>query len=148
MGSPPSPQHRHHSLVFAEALAGLEGLLIHAGDVFEDLVALEAAFPDPRRHAQALQAILGQLALLRRRTLGVALKGGFAGWRRHAFESARQSRAPADLRAVYRPLPDGRIELLGFGPRHVARDVYPRLRARAGAPRARPAGGSAGAAGP
>lgn len=59
------------------------------------------------------------------------MHGRLLGWRRDAFQSAPKLRgSKADLRIVYRMLPDGQLELFGFGHRHQPESVYRRLSAR------------------
>lgn len=107
----------------------MDFLLFRAELVWEDLCDLASAYPDPQAHAEALAAILHQLAVVHLRQPGKDIQGRWQGWRRHAFQSQPQRGARADLRIVYRRHGDSTI-LLGFGHRHLPEDFYQRLRGR------------------
>lgn len=119
--------HAENELHLLAFLEELDHWLINAHDVKEDLDALRAAYPDPEQHWRAIQAIVHQMQVIPRRGPGKEMHGNYLGWTRRAFESHRQSGEPADLRIVYRVLGDGKVELLGFGHRHLPEDLYRRL---------------------
>lgn len=104
----------------------MDFLLIHAGDLSQDLRDLERAYPDIDAHSVALAAILHHLRIVHTQRPGKDLTGRLQGWRRHAFQSRASRRAKADLRIVYRPAGD-RTEILGIGHRHEPADIDSRM---------------------
>ncbi|MDA8347044.1 MAG: hypothetical protein M0Z66_16500 [Thermaerobacter sp.] len=116
---------------FAEQLERFGAALrFNPADVLDDLASLEAAFPSPESYKVALEEAIHQLHVVVRQQPGKGMRGRLNVWRRHAFQSMPARGGKADLRIVYKASDGSEVELLGFGHRHVPRDIYQRLRSR------------------
>jgi hypothetical protein len=118
----------------ADFLAVLSRLRVAANPehVASDMEALRLAFPNEAAHLRALQSVLEELAhaVARASTWGIGMTGPYTGWRRSSCQSHRARGSPADLRIVFRPMVDGRVELRAFGHRWLPETVHFRARNR------------------
>lgn len=113
-------------------LAALASLPIDADPrhIAEDIRDLRIAFPDDNALLHALQSLVYELRIASQRpsTHGISLEYRHTGWRRAAFQSQRSAKNKADLRIIFRPTPDGRLEPRAFGYRHEPLSVYMKVR--------------------
>lgn len=98
--------------------------------IAEDIRDLRIAFPDDNAFVHALQSLVYELRIASQRpsTHGIPLEYRHTGWRRAAFQSRRSAKNKADLRIIFRPTLDGRLELRAFGHRREPLSVSMKVR--------------------
>jgi hypothetical protein len=92
----------------------------------EDIEHLRSIFSDDEDFVKALAAVRHEFVMAVRdpNAYGIELDHQYRGWRRSKFQSQKKSGHKADLRLVYRPLPDGGLAVLVFGHRYIPDSVY------------------------
>ena len=103
------------------------GVLAEPAHVADDLANLRLAYPDDPAFAAAVGAVAGaiQTALVQREQFGTCLEHGLKSYYRAKFQSERKPKAAADLRLVFRPIPQtNAIEIIAFGHRFDPQSVY------------------------
>ena len=92
------PSHNGTNRWFVSRLAN-RNVAVNPADVATDLVAMEAAFPDPQAHRHAMAEVLHQIDVISHNHPGREMTGPLVGWWRHKFLSDRRLRGVhADLR--------------------------------------------------
>lgn len=113
-------------------IASVHGTWMDAGTLADDVILLAYVWPDDDEFKQAVSSVRRALTLLvtnrveANRVEGTELEYGLAGWRSYHFQHQRHQGARADMRIIYRRVPDG-IQIKGFGNRHLPSDIYERL---------------------
>ncbi len=111
-----------------ECVAKLEGLMMDAEKLVEDIVLVAVAFNnDPETFSVVMANTIEAFQLiLRARNIGQPLGGNKAGWISYHFQSHRTRRHKADMRIVYRNTGIA-IQIMGFGHRWMPQPIYDRL---------------------
>ncbi|PJM74860.1 hypothetical protein [Bifidobacterium simiarum] len=108
-------------------IASVRGVQMDAGTLADDVVLLAYVWPDDQEFKQAVSSVRYALELLvADHVEGTALKYGLSGWYSYHFQHRRRQGARADMRVIYRRVPEG-IQIKGFGSRHLPSDIYDRL---------------------
>ena len=95
--------------------------------VAQDLANLRLACDSDAAFAAAVKAVAAaiQTALVHREKFGMRLEYGLKGYYRARFQAERKPKAAADLRLVFRPVPQSEdIEVVAFGHRFDPQSVY------------------------
>lgn len=109
------------------AFAALSGVRFNPQSLVEDVVLLSVSFPDaPSFELACANTARALEQLAKGRVAGAELKKELKGWRSYHYQPKVEQGANASCRIVYRNVADG-VEVMGFGHRHVPKDVYGRL---------------------
>jgi hypothetical protein len=103
------------------------GVLIEPAHLAEDLANLRLAYTEDAGFAAAIGAVAGaiQTALAQREQFGTRLEYGLKRYYRAKFQAERKPKVAADLRLVFRPIPQtNQIEIIAFGHRFNPQSVY------------------------
>lgn len=113
-------------------LATIDGVGFDPNSLYDDVLALSQALPDPNEFRLAIAATRRALVQLSEgRIEGTPLRFRLSEWRSLHYQHKRGRGQRADMRIVYRNLADGvGIQVRGFGHRHDPQDIYRRLRER------------------
>lgn len=99
-----------------ERLSAIEGIVMDADRLVDDVVLLAYVFDDPKRFSTALAHVINALHLIvSQRRIGHPLVNNKAGWWSYHFQSQRTQRHKADMRIVYQDT-GTTIRIMGFGP--------------------------------
>lgn len=110
-----------------ESLSEVEGVLMDAGSLVEDVFLLARAFPLEGDFMAACVSTARALNhLVEGRVTSGSLKYGFEGWKSYHYQHRVGQGIKATCRVVYRQV-DGGVEVKGFGHRHIPADFYERM---------------------
>ena len=109
-----------------EQLSAIEGIVMDADRLVDDVVLLAYVFDDPQRFSTALTHVINAIHLIvRQRRIGQPLVNNKAGWWSYHFQSQRTQHHKADMRIVYQDT-GTTIRAMGFGHRWTPQDLYTR----------------------
>jgi hypothetical protein len=101
--------------------------LIDTVHVADDLANMRLAYDNDAAFAAAVKAVAAaiQIALVQREKFGTRHEFRLEEYYRAKFQSERKPKAVADLRLVFRPVPNSdEIEVVGFGHRFDPQSLY------------------------
>lgn len=110
-----------------ESLSEIEGVLMDARSLVEDVFLLAYAFPEEEDFMAACASTARALGYLTHHKVTPSdLKYEFKDWKSYHYQHRVGQGVKATCRIMYRYVDDG-IEVKGFGHRRIPRDFYIRM---------------------